>query len=539
MDELTSTSIEIIRDRLYIVPGVRGLPKASSHQLLFTVDNELVYEPFFADFGPLNLGQVYRFCQLLERKLRDPQNAKRRVYFFTSHDAHKRANGAFLISAYSIIYLNRTPEEAYRPLLGVYPPFIPFRDASFGICTYNLTILDCLQGLYKALENKFFDFNNFDVEEYEFFEKVENGDLNWIIPGKFVAFSGPSNTRTETPDGFRTLVPEDYFSYFRKTGVTTIIRLNKKCYDRKKFVDAGFKHYELYFVDGGTPSETILKRFLEICETESGGVAVHCKAGLGRTGSLIACYMMKHYHFTASEAIAWLRICRPGSVIGPQQYYLKEMEQRLWKQGDVFRKRLPSSGSGVSSISVGGRELTDSDHPSMEAISQLQPSPVKSLRGTGTSSRPSSGAPVSSQPGRISANHAPIMPVPSARMSQSVRAPPQPMSSVRTSASSATGMGRSPSPQRSVTPNSRTSLMRNLPGDSSASASNSQPRPPTPTRNATPTSSSMHRPPTPTRVPPSPNRSILTTTSGLQKLGIGSNHVASLPKRTTATGRIM
>jgi len=47
-------------------------------------------------------------------------------------------------------------------------------------------------------------------------------------------------------------------------------------------------------------------------------------AGLGRTGTLIACYIMKHYKFTAAEAIAWIRVCRPGSVIGPQQEFLIE-----------------------------------------------------------------------------------------------------------------------------------------------------------------------------------------------------------------------
>jgi len=47
-------------------------------------------------------------------------------------------------------------------------------------------------------------------------------------------------------------------------------------------------------------------------------------AGLGRTGSLIGCYLMKHYRFTAGEAVAWIRVCRPGSVIGPQQNFLEE-----------------------------------------------------------------------------------------------------------------------------------------------------------------------------------------------------------------------
>ena len=63
-------------------------------------------------------------------------------------------------------------------------------------------------------------------------------------------------------------------------------------------------------------------------------------AGLGRTGSLIACYMMKHYKFTAAECIAWCRICRPGSIIGPQQNFLEEKQAWMWMQGDLFRAKM-------------------------------------------------------------------------------------------------------------------------------------------------------------------------------------------------------
>ena len=65
----------------------------------------------------------------------------------------------------------------------------------------------------------------------------------------------------------------------------------------------------------------------------TGGVAVHCKAGLGRTGTLICCYIMKHQQLTAAEAIARNRIARPGSVIGPQQYYLQEKQSQMWRLG--------------------------------------------------------------------------------------------------------------------------------------------------------------------------------------------------------------
>ena len=37
--------------------------------------------------------------------------------------------------------------------------------------------------------------------------------MNWIIPGKFLAFSGPAATRAEYY-GYRSPVPEDYIDYF-------------------------------------------------------------------------------------------------------------------------------------------------------------------------------------------------------------------------------------------------------------------------------------------------------------------------------------
>ncbi|XP_073332408.1 dual specificity protein phosphatase CDC14AB isoform X1 [Pagrus major] len=327
-----------IRERLYFAT-LRSKPKSTANTHYFCTDDEFLYENFYTDFGPLNLAMLYRYCCKLNKKLKSFTLTRKRIVHYTSFDQRKRSNAAVLIGGYAVIYLKKTPEEAYRALIsGSNASYLPFRDASFGNCTFNLTVLDCLQGIRKALQHGFFDFETFDVDEYEHYERVENGDLNWIVPGKFLAFSGP-HPKTKIENGYPLHAPEAYFPYFRKHNVTTVIRLNKKIYDSKRFTDAGFDHYDLFFLDGSTPSDIIIRRFLHISESTDGAVAVHCKAGLGRTGTLIGCYLMKHYRFTAGEAIAWIRICRPGSVIGPQQNFLEEKQSAMWLLGDSQRSQ--------------------------------------------------------------------------------------------------------------------------------------------------------------------------------------------------------
>jgi cell division cycle 14 len=180
-------------------------PKKQIH--FFNIDNELVYWNFFLDFGPLNLGQLTRFCQKLNDKL-----AKFPVVcFYSSTVPAKRANAVWLICAYQLLYLDRSPEDAWagfegfttasargrRPSLDdenddalagqrmslppvsqsqgsvTVAPLPPWHDASPCACTYDLTIFDCLKGFQKARMHGFYDPETFDVDEYEHFEQVE------------------------------------------------------------------------------------------------------------------------------------------------------------------------------------------------------------------------------------------------------------------------------------------------------------------------------------------------------------------------------
>ncbi len=57
--------------------------------------------------------------------------------------------------------------------------------------------------------------------------------------------------------------------------VHTVVRLNKKIYERNDFIKNGIAHHELFFPDGTTPSDPILFKFLQIAEEANGTIAVH------------------------------------------------------------------------------------------------------------------------------------------------------------------------------------------------------------------------------------------------------------------------
>jgi atypical dual specificity phosphatase len=43
-------------------------------------------------------------------------------------------------------------------------------------------------------------------------------------------------------------------------------------------------------------------------------VMVHCAAGMGRAGTILACYFVKYEKFSAIDAINKIRVARPGSI---------------------------------------------------------------------------------------------------------------------------------------------------------------------------------------------------------------------------------
>lgn len=233
-----------------------------------------------------------------------------------------------------MIILSKTSAEIID-LFSQATTFASYCDASSEKNHFELSFYDCLKGLEKGIKCNLYNIETFDLRAYENGSIIESGGYNWIIPGKILAFICPAIDH-KGRDGVNPLTPEQYVPIFNNLQVTTIIRLNRKNYDSERFIRHGFKFHDMYFIDGSVPSDKIVREFIKVVEKDE-VIAVHCKAGLGRTATLIGCYVMKHFGFTGLEFIGWARLCRPGSVLGPQQQFLIDMQEICWKWGEDFR----------------------------------------------------------------------------------------------------------------------------------------------------------------------------------------------------------
>jgi len=307
-------------------------------------DKVFVYEPLTNDFGPLDLPTTMRYIDFMDTCISDSNS---NVYIHVSDFRHPRlcSNSAFLAAVYTYLRTGHTvsPSAVSHQFASVPPQYLPpFRDASSAPrCSFPLTLKDMLEAVAISIKYRWINWESFDVCKAEYFQHVHNGDMNWILENQFLAFAGPATDGADE-DGFDVLTPNHYVEIFPNFGITDVVRLNIPNYDPSEFSSFGIRHHDLFFEDGSCPSIAIVNAFLNAADTAQGAVAVHCKAGLGRSVTLIGAHVIRNYKVPAKIFIAWARIARPGSVIGPQQHFLVEIQPYLWNSNVVKSPSPPS-----------------------------------------------------------------------------------------------------------------------------------------------------------------------------------------------------
>ena len=99
-----------------------------------------------------------------------------------------------------------------------------------------------------------------------------------------------------------------------ENGVTTIVDLRAEKdirVDEAALSNLGLTRHHLPVRDGQAPPAEVVTRFLEIAAASEGRVYVHCGAGVGRTGTMAAAYLVQREGATPAEAL------RRNLAVGP------------------------------------------------------------------------------------------------------------------------------------------------------------------------------------------------------------------------------
>ena len=130
-----------------------------------------------------------------------------------------------------------------------------------------------------------------------------------------------------TPDSFtwiegerlgamgRPSTPEDLM-WLREQGIQLLISLTEEPPPRDWVEDAGLLLFHMPVEDMVAPTQEQLERSvtaIERAHAQKMGVAVHCGAGLGRTGAVVAAFLVSQGE-SARDAIFKVRRIRPGSI---------------------------------------------------------------------------------------------------------------------------------------------------------------------------------------------------------------------------------
>ena len=133
--------------------------------------------------------------------------------------------------------------------------------------------------------------------------------FSWMIENKLAGSAIPTSN--------------DEAQWVIEQGVKSIVTVREEPLDDDWVKDVNYLH--VHSNDMGVPEFNDLVYAVDFIHrriTNNEPVMVHCLAGMGRTGTLLACYLVKYQKMLADDAIQKVREERPGSI---QSYPQEEM----------------------------------------------------------------------------------------------------------------------------------------------------------------------------------------------------------------------
>eukprot|EP00440_Ansanella_granifera_P046051 gb/GFBE01049876.1/.p1 GENE.gb/GFBE01049876.1/~~gb/GFBE01049876.1/.p1 ORF type:complete len:175 (+),score=19.84 gb/GFBE01049876.1/:1-525(+) len=130
-----------------------------------------------------------------------------------------------------------------------------------------------------------------------------------------------------------------YVQELKAVGVTDVVRTCEPTYSPENFEKEGIQVHEMTFPDGAAPPEDLIQRWNGlICQryrpkdpADSGIVAVHCVAGLGRAPVMAAVALIELSGIDPMDAVEKIRERQKGAINARQLKFLQSYKRMTHK----------------------------------------------------------------------------------------------------------------------------------------------------------------------------------------------------------------
>lgn len=296
------------------------------------------------------------------------RDVKNKVYYFYVRKRQHDSRAIHFICRWRLFHLQMSPREAAAPF-----EHLPAGcSVSQGVMKRAIelqplgSLFDSLDGIAKGMAAGVLGANKLDMLITP--DKLAADDINFAIwiTSQVVVFANSScdsdlnkdlvqhptdaDGKHASPDSADALENAESSSttqsqqlpaMFQNRNISAVIGLSGISSRHIQWSTVGIDHIDVTVDNNARSShEAMVTRFLDACDAAADTIVVHASSVHSmRAAICISCFLMKHFRFTARQAIGWIEFCGSQAIMSfAQKLLLERMQTQLWAQGDAYRR---------------------------------------------------------------------------------------------------------------------------------------------------------------------------------------------------------